>query len=117
MVEYYETHTVYNKGKSWEELVGEDRAKEIKTILSEQASKKVGPSNPFYGKHHTEETKNRLTQIRKGVKPVNTKKVKVGDVVYEGLVEASKAIGVKPTTIWHRIHSKNPAYKDYSYVD
>lgn len=117
MVEYYETHTIYNKGKTWEELVGEDRAKEIKSMLSEQASKKVGASNPFYGKHHTEDTKKKISKASKGRKPTNTKKVKIGDVVYEGLVEASKAIGVKPTTIWHRIHSKNPAYKDYSYID
>jgi len=117
MLEYYERHTIYNKGKTWEELVGEDRAKEIKSMLSEQASKKIGASNAFYGKHHTEGTKKKISQANKGRKPVNTKKVKIGNVIYEGLVEASKAIGVKPTTIWHRIHSKNLAYKDYSYID
>ncbi len=117
MLEYYETNTVYNKGKTWGELVGEDRAEEIKTMLSEQASKRVGVSNSFYGKHHTEETKKKLSQAGKGRKSTNTKKVKIGDAVYEGLVEASKATGVKRTTIWHRIKSKNPLYAEYNYVD
>jgi group I intron endonuclease len=117
MLKYYETHTIYNKGKTWEELVGEDRAKEIKLMLSEQASKRIGTSNSFFGKHHSKDTKEKIAKANKGRKPVNTKKVKINGVVYEGLVEASKAIGVKPTTIWHRIRSKNTKFASYAYYD
>jgi len=39
----------HNKGRKLEEIVGEERAIELKQKLSEQASKRVGELNPNYG--------------------------------------------------------------------
>jgi len=39
----------HNKGKKLEEIVGEEKAIELKQKLSEQASKRVGELNPNFG--------------------------------------------------------------------
>ena len=51
----------------------------------------------------------------KGKKPVNMKKVKINNVVYESVTEASRQINVSPATIIYRIKSKN--YYNYEYYD
>jgi hypothetical protein len=51
------TNTGPNKGKTYEELHGEEKTKELKQILSENGKKLVGPRNPFYGRYHNNDTK------------------------------------------------------------
>jgi len=51
----------------------------------------------------------------KGKKPINTKVVQIGTLVFAGLAEASIATGEKATTIWYRIHSKNSRFDEYRY--
>lgn len=75
---------------------------------------RIGNKNSFYGKHHSEETKSQLKNAMLGKKPVNTKRVKIDDVVYESLTDASRNLNVVPATILYRIRSKNyPTYKYY----
>ena len=105
----------YKLGKTNKELFGEEKAKEISKKLSDIASKRIGNKNPFFGKKHSYETKEKLRKANLGRKSTNTKIVIIDNVKYKGLVEASKATGVKPTTIWHRIKSKNVKYKEYKY--
>jgi len=45
---------------------GKKRTKEVKTLLSKLAQKKVGELNPFYNKEHTTETKNIISDNNKG---------------------------------------------------
>jgi len=78
---------------------------------------RTGDKNPFYGKNHSNETKKKLSENRKGIKPANTRKIEIDNVVYEGLNNASIATGIKGTTIWHRINSKNKKYENYKYLD
>jgi len=55
------------KGKTYEELYGPEKAKELKKNLSVKFSKKyVGENNPFFGKHHSLETKHKFHKIRAG---------------------------------------------------
>lgn len=75
-----------------------------------------GKNNSFYGKTHSEETRKILSEKRKGKKPSNIKKISIEGNVYEGLRAASIATGIKETTIWHRIHSKNKKYENYKYI-
>lgn len=74
-----------------------------------------GDNNPFYGKTHSDDVKQKLSELKKGNKPSNTLYIEIAGIVYYGLSEASKATGIKPTTIWHRINSKNEKYKNYKY--
>jgi len=78
---------------------------------------KTGEKNPFYGKSHSEEVKKKIGESRKGKKPSNIRKIEIDEILYEGLDEASAATGIKPTTIWHRIRSKNKKYESYKYSD
>jgi hypothetical protein len=105
------------KGKTFEEMNGVEAATIRRKAISERAKKRTGNKNSFFGKAHSDETKRLLAEQRKGIKPTNTKKVSISGVVYEGLTEVFKATGVKATTIWHRIRSKNPKYTAYFYVE
>lgn len=44
---------------------------EIKRKLSELAKKRIGEKNPFYGRHHSKETKQYLKEIQSGIKSFN----------------------------------------------
>jgi len=51
------TMTSKIKGKTWEEFYGLERAKEIKEKMRIKKISKIGKSNPFYGKRHSEVSK------------------------------------------------------------
>lgn len=70
-------------------------------------------NNPFFGKHHSEETKKRLSEKRKGKKPSNMKQIIIDNITYESLAEASRQTGINSSTILWRINSKNKKYKNY----
>ena len=74
---------------------------------------KSGTNNPFFGKQHSEETKKKLSESRKGKKPTNMKQVIIDNIIYESLVEASKQTDIPSTTILWRIKSKNKKYENY----
>jgi hypothetical protein len=42
--------------------------------------------------------------------------VSIDGNIYNGLKEASSFTGIKETTIWHRINSKNKKYENYKYI-
>jgi group I intron endonuclease len=69
--------------------------------------------NPFFGKNHSEETKKKMSENRKGKKPTNMKKVTIDNIIYESLAEASLQTGVPAPTILWRIKSKNKKYENY----
>jgi group I intron endonuclease len=70
-------------------------------------------NNPFFGKHHSEETKKKLSESRKGKKPTNIKSVIIDSFTYESLAEASRQTGITATTILWRVNSKNKKYENY----
>ncbi len=74
---------------------------------------KLGEHNPFYGKHHSELTKNKLKIANKGKLPPNLRSVKLDSIVYPSVTEASRQLNVCPATILFRIKSQ---YWDYDYV-
>jgi len=109
-------YSILRTGKTNEELWGKETADKANKKLSNLAKARVGEKNPFYGKRHTDETKKIISKKLKGIKPVNTKKIFIDGQIYSGLNAAFKATGIKPTTIWHRIHSHNKKYINFKYV-
>jgi len=63
-----------NKGKTYEQQFGFDKANKLKSNLSKRGKKLIGDKNPFYGKKHSEES---LLKAR------NTCMVKYGTPCYQ----------------------------------
>jgi group I intron endonuclease len=66
-----------------------------------------GINNPFYGKTHTEETKQKLRERAKNrtTKPSNSKKVMADGVLYQTGHEAAKAFGITRGLVNYRCKS------------
>jgi hypothetical protein len=57
-----------NKGKTYEEILGVEKAKELKKLRSEKAKGKdnSGKNNPMYGKKHTDDIKEKHSKRMSG---------------------------------------------------
>lgn len=77
-----------------------------------------GEHNSFYGKHHTEETKEKIRQhhLSANIKPANSIKISIYGVFYESYHDASRKLNINHGTVRHRCRSKNILYKDYIIV-
>jgi group I intron endonuclease len=74
---------------------------------------KSGENNPFFGKKHSEETKEKLRKNGKNRTPANAIHIIIEGIEYKSFKEASNSIGLHVTTIRWRCLSSNPKYKDY----
>lgn len=117
-----------NKNKTFEEIYGIERTHAIKEKLSNSVKninrenfkeKYKGNGNPFYGKTHSEETKNRIkeTKIKNLRIFMANKKIIINNVIYNSCNEASKILNISSSTIYYRIHSMNTKFKDYMLLD
>lgn len=91
-------------------LKGIPKTEEHKRNLSKSRIEKgvaKGEKNPFYGKHHSEETKKHLSEMNKGKMPPNRRKVKVDEQIFESVAECAKNFGVCSGTVLFRIKSKH----------
>lgn len=76
-----------------------------------------GENNPFYNKQHTEETKNKLSESRKGKYNGNQNiRFSINGFEYNSLGDASKKLNTPTTTIRWRLKSKNTKFSNYMYV-
>ena len=79
---------------------------------------KSGEKNPFFGKQHTEETKNRLSEKRKGTyNGEQNIPIIIDNVEYRSAGEASKILDIPMVTIRWRVKSKNKKFDNYKYKD
>ena len=79
---------------------------------------KSGEKNPFFGKQHTEETKNRLSEKRKGTyNGEQNIPIIIDNMEYRSAGEASKILDIPMVTIRWRVKSKNKKFDNYKYKD
>lgn len=100
----------HNKGKK--------ASDETRQKLSEiRKNKYTGEENPFFGKHHTEETKQKIREKNIGNIPPNNKEITIDGFFYISMAEASRQLNIPVPTILWRANSKNPKFDTYKYVD
>lgn len=75
-----------------------------------------GENNHFYGKSHSEETKEKIRQQHLGKYNGNQEKVVIiENVEYKSLSEASRVLKINASTILFRIKSNNKRFINYNY--
>ena len=75
-----------------------------------------GINNPFYGKQHTEESKNKIREKRRGVYNGDQNiPIIIDGVEYRSSGEASKILNIPMVTIRWRVKSKNEKFENYKY--
>ena len=76
----------------------------FKLKQSQIAKRRVGERNPFYGKHHTDETRRKLSLTHMGKNSINARKVKGtnknnDEVIFDSIADAGRALGILPQNI------------------
>lgn len=107
------------KNQTWEEAFGKEKSDQMKQNLYESLSKldRNGKNNSFFGKHHTEEYKQKARERQLGIYRGNQNlSFSIDGIIYQSLGKASKKLGIPITTIRWRIKSKNIKFKEYKYV-
>lgn len=80
------------------------------------AKKRIGKKNPFYGKHHTEETRKKLSEKafkRDKQKHPNNKKIICEKKIFYNIKEASNFYGLKYSTLCCWLNNTNPMPKEW----
>lgn len=102
-----------------------------KGISNPKHSKWMKENNPFRGKTHSEEHKQKLRELNskpkseetkrkiseklKGNKPSNMRQVEIDGVVYESLTEATRQLNLSISTIKGRLKSRSDKFKYWNY--
>ena len=91
---------------------------ETKSKISlSQKGKYKGEKNPFYNKHHTNEAKKKMSDIKKmtyqGGNHPQAKKVICDNIVYGSAVEASKALNINRNTLKCWLNGSNKMPKEW----
>lgn len=104
------------KGSTNADLYGKEIAEDISKKLSIIASKRIGDKNPFFGKSHTEESREKIRKKSIGRKATNRIKILIDDIIYESYHDASVILGIPVVTIRWRCLSKNVKFVNYKLV-
>lgn len=102
-----------------------------KGISNPKHSEWMKENNPFKGKTHSEEHKQKLKEVNskpkseetkrkiseklKGNKPGNMRQVEIDGVVYESLTEATRQLNLSISTIKSRLKSRSDKFKYWNY--
>lgn len=92
-----------NKGKK----LSVDHKKKI----SDNAKLRIGDKNPFFGKTHSEETKNMIRSKTIGKKPSNRKKLLADGIEYESAADCARANNISAGLVTYRIKSQKYNYE------
>ena len=100
-----------------ESVKGKKASEETRQKFSKIAKNRIGEKNPFFGKHHTEESKEKIREKRCGIIPTNAKEIIIDDITYISIAEAGRQLSICGTTILWRLNSKNPKFNNYKYSE
>lgn len=81
-----------------------------RSAISKAASRRTGEKNTFFGKIHSEESKERIRQAKLGNKPSNAMKVCVNGITYDSVREACDKVGISYPTMIKRLKGDDPNY-------
>ncbi len=87
--------------------------KKPKATTCSKCRDRSGINNPFYGKTHSEDTKQKLREIanNRTTKPSNSKKVMADGVLYSTAYEAARAFGITRGLVNYRCKSDKYDWK------
>lgn len=75
-------------------------------------------NNSFFNKHHTDETKKKLSEQRKGkYKGTQNIKFMIDNIEYFSLGDAHNKLSIPIPTILYRLKSKNIKFENYKYIN
>lgn len=72
-----------------------------------------GEKNPFYGKSHSEETREKIRLKATGRESTAMKSVSIDNTIYPSYTHASNAMNISLTTVRHRCLSDNDKFKNW----
>ncbi len=124
---YGKTHTDENKEKFRQRMLGNtppNKGKPMPKVqydamcvrMRDHADAMKGEGNHFYGKHHSDKTKQYLSELFKGRMPANSVKVSIEGIVYDSINKAAEALAMISGTVRHRVRSNNPLYSEWKTV-
>lgn len=96
--------------------VGIKRSDETKKKMSVIASQRTGSKNPFFGRVHTEDSKERVRSKMVGKTPTNTRKVRCDEIDYPSVTAAAKFYGVTASAMIHRLKSLDKRFSNFVYL-
>ena len=76
-----------------------------------------GVKNGMYGRTHTDEVKQRLSKLGKGMIPVSAKRVSIDNIIYPSIREAGRQLGVSSVFLLPRLKSLDPKFANYKFAD
>lgn len=90
----------------------------------EKISERLKGNEYTLGLKHSEETKVAISNFQSNRSPELAEKIRVGHmkaisingVVYNGLIEASKILGIEGNTIHYRLNAASAQFKDWFYI-
>lgn len=92
-------------------MYGKKHSEETKKKMSD---KLIGESNPFYCKKHSDETKQKMSEVAKKRKGSPTsKKVSVGDLIFDSATEAARYFNISVGTASYRCRNN---IKNWSWI-
>lgn len=74
--------------------------------------KKSGKNHHMYGKHHTEESKRKISKSLKGNKNQKVRSIYAEGNYYKSVTDATKKIGISRNTLLRRLKSGLEGYRD-----
>lgn len=109
------------KGKTYEELHGDEKSKKLKNDLSLRMKNRTGDKNPNYGNKCPEHIKKYYSDLFKGKRNksglTNAKPFMINEKKYVLLKDAEEDLKIQYLTIRYRIISKNEKFSNYKYIE